>query len=551
MSDSVNHEIWQVDVGGQVYEASFNELASWVAEGALQPDDRVRRGNLRWIEAKRVPTLVPHFNAKRDGTPPPPVVITVTDASPPSEPEPLPSQAVLTPSSADVVPPVFESVVETIAVAATPQRAHNPDVCSNHADRPSAFLCDGCGGSFCKACPNSFGGSVKICPSCGGLCKSKNEAVAARQRDETFRKGSDEGFGLGDLSAAFAYPFKFKLSLFFGAVMFMFFSLGQGASSLGGMFMVAAALTSFMLANMLTFGVLAHTTDSFSQGKIDDNFMPSFDEFSLWDDVVHPFFLSIGVYISAFGLFFVMAAIGSYMVFSAITTEQKSMMSELEKLPGTHYYDTSKTLRQSNDVNKLVGDLRKQNDERLQKQTDIANGQSPTSAGDTEESVMRANELIQKTQKAQLESAIGKTPETKEKEQAEFMKRFMTLTPLLVVLAGIGFLWGLFYFPAACTVAGYTRSFLATVNPLVGLDTIKRLGFDYVKLLFMGSIILICSGLVGMLLGMIFSPFDMPGFGNLPGKAVGSLFSFYFWAVFSCLIGFMLFKASDRLKLYK
>ena len=35
-------------------------------------------------------------------------------------------------------------------------------------------------------------------------------------------------------------------------------------------------------------------------------------------------------------------------------------------------------------------------------------------------------------------------------------------------------LWAFFYFPAACAVAGYTRNFGSTLNPRVGIDTIKR-----------------------------------------------------------------------------
>ena len=92
---------------------------------------------------------------------------------------------------------------------------------------------------------------------------------------------------------------------------------------------------------------------------------------------------------------------------------------------------------------------------------------------------------------------------------------------------------------------------MATINPMVGLDTIKRLGFDYVKILLMGFCILIASGVIGGFLSVLFSPLDLPKMGNLPAKAIGSLFTFYFSVVFSCVLGFALFKAADRLKLYR
>ncbi|MEP6847957.1 MAG: B-box zinc finger protein [Acidobacteriota bacterium] len=542
MSEPANLENWQVEVGGQIYEADFGELAAWVAEGALQPDDKVRRGNLRWIEAKRVPTLLPHFNARRDCTPPPPVVVTTTTAAETAPAAATPAASV----TVNVAPPQPVQVV----VNATQV---DPDSCRNHQSVPAVYICETCDIAYCKGCPSSYGGSVKICPACGGLCKEKAQAAASKKRDEGYRQALDQGFGLSDLGAAFAHPFKFKLSLFFGALMYMFFSLGQSATAMGGIFMYAAAIISFMLANMLWFGVLAHTTESFSQGKLSVDFMPRFDEFNLWDDVVHPFFLSIGVYISAFGLFLVMAIVGGYMVYNAMAAEQQAMLSQIQKLPGSTLYDPQKPIQQSGEVSKVLSETKRQNDERLQTQADIANGSQPaaTSAGDTEESVMRANETIQKVQKAQVEAAIGRSPQTQTDEREAFLKKILGLAAPVVVLAGIGLLWGLFYFPAACAVAGYTRSFMATINPLVGLDTIRRLGLDYFKLLFMALVIVICVAMVSFILDLIFSPFSMPGFVNIPARIVGSLFSFYFWAVFCCLIGFMLYKASDRLKLYK
>src|SRR5215468_9216447 len=87
MSDPKSNEFWQVEVNGQVYEADFAELTVWIAEGSLLPEDKVRRGNLRWIEARKVPPLVAFFNAKANGAPPPPVVVSTTIADAPLPPE--------------------------------------------------------------------------------------------------------------------------------------------------------------------------------------------------------------------------------------------------------------------------------------------------------------------------------------------------------------------------------------------------------------------------------------------------------------------------------
>jgi len=333
--------------------------------------------------------------------------------------------------------------------------------------------------------------------------------------------------------------------------MFMIFSIGQSASAMGGIYMVVAAIFSYMLANMLTFGILSNTIDNFAHGKIGQNFMPSFDDFSLWDDVVHPFFLSIGVYISSFGAFVVTLIIGVYLVISSLTAQADAMKSQVDQTPGTPYYGVARTLNQSEQVKSVLGNSQKINDERKKQQEQIANGQQPAPPVDNEEEEFnRVNKMIADQHRQSLESAIGKSPETRAKEQAQMVDGLLKLAAPIVIFGAIALLWGLFYFPAACAVAGYTRSFTSTINPAVGLDTIRRLGFDYVKLLFMSLLLVIASVIVSGVLALILVPFDLPGMGNMPAKAIASLFSFYLIIVFSCILGFVIFKASDRLQLY-
>jgi hypothetical protein len=304
-----------------------------------------------------------------------------------------------------------------------------------------------------------------------------------------------------------------------------------------------------MMANMLTFGILANTVESFAHGKIGGNFLPEFDDFSIWDDVLHPFFLSIGAYISSFGPFVLILSIGMYLVVSTVSTQLDSMRTEFENTPGTPYYSARDTLQQSKEVEGVLGDIEKRNDQRLDDQEAVSEGEQPSTVYDEEEEFRKLNEMIADHRRQSLESAIGKSPETEEKEFAGMIAGFLKLAAPLVILGAIAFLWGAFYFPAACAVAGYTRSFAATINPLVGLDTIRRLGFDYVKILFFGFIIVMVSGFISLILGVVFFAFNMPGLGNLPAKAIGSLFGFFLWIVFSCLLGFAIFKASDRLQI--
>lgn len=604
-------EVWQVDVGTQVYEATFEVLTQWIDEGSLLPQDKVRRGNLRWIEARRVPALMPFFNSKESGAQVPVVQPTVTQPSgitisEPPEPNVIPSAIVFdqTPATApptattaffnespltapesfdpfpvtadpanpyqttfvnEPQPPPpsgitapFEPLADSAlpAVPNYPQTnnfvpaatsfepaapapvvpvfdgAELPQACAMHPESPAFFVCETCANVFCKLCPKSYGGTVRICPFCGAMCQRVEQKK--KKDDEITRMTSEitEGFGFGDFGRAMAYPFKFKASLVFGAILFMFFTLGQSASSVGGLFMLSASLMCYMMSNMLYFGILTNVLENFSQGITDRNFMPSFDEFSLWDDVVHPFFLSIAVYLVSFGLFILIAVGGVlYAVNSAAST-----------------FGGSQTISQAQreEVEQFAERMR----ERNRQNSDAANRQMAPGQ-DEEEQFREMNEFIQKQRREQLESGIGNSPETVENERSGMLAGFLKMALPLLLLAGAAMLWGIFYMPAACMVAGYTRSFAATMNPKIGIETIRILGADYFKILVMGLLIGIMSVLVGIILGMIFFPFNLPGVGNLPAKAIGSLFGFYLSVVFTIVLGYALYKNSGKLQLYK
>jgi len=563
-------EVWQIESGGQIFDTNFEQMTALIDRGELFRMDRVRKGNLRWIEAGKVPSLLAVFNAK-DGNEPSKPVITLTKLGPPTMPNQTSANRI------NAVP-----VVET---------APAEPACAMHDDIPAEFQCGTCFSNFCKTCPKSYGGNVKICPYCGAMCESLAKLEAARVETVNHNAAMGSGFGFGDLINALAYPFKFRTSLILGAVLYMFCSLGQGAAGFGSIFLMGAGLISYMLANTLVFGVLSNTVENFAKGKIGENFMPSFDDFSIWEDVVQPFFLSVGVYISSFGPLILLMIVAFFFVTSSVTKEMNTLQSEAAQAVAPQLPYAAKANEQTQAVNELLNRTReaqKQRIEQIQKETEEAyafedpqlmpagpksiapeaeefnrqqklaaepqnnaslNTENAPVIDESEEAVMRANQIIQDTRKAQLEAAIGKAPDTVAKERSELWSQIIGYGVMFLLVGGLCLLWGLFYFPAACAVAGYTQSFAATVNPLVGLDTIKRLGLDYVKILLMCLALVIASGIIGGILSIVFLAFDMPGVGNMPAKAIGSLFGFYFAIVFSCIIGFAMFKASSKLKL--
>ena len=148
--------LWQVQVDDQIYQAELNEIIEWIDEGAVLPKHKIRRGNLRWLPAVKVPELQQHFDKS--------VSLTQTSGEFSNVGVPtalnfsnmVPAGEVL-----DLAPPDAPAGVERIALET---------FCSVHRDRPSEFVCGTCGLAYCKECPNRFGSDVRICPSCGAMC---------------------------------------------------------------------------------------------------------------------------------------------------------------------------------------------------------------------------------------------------------------------------------------------------------------------------------------------------------------------------------------------
>lgn len=91
--------------------------------------------------------------------------------------------------------------------------------------------------------------------------------------------------------------------------------------------------------------------------------------------------------------------------------------------------------------------------------------------------------------------------------------QFLKLFPgsvLLVVLLLLSIGWAIFYYSMALAVAGYTQSFGSVVNPLVGLDTIRRMGSTYFKAFGMVPGIQAAGFILAVIVAVITAPFALP-----------------------------------------
>lgn len=598
------NEIWQVDVNGTIYETSLDELKQWIAEGAVLRQDKIRRGNLRWLEAGKVPFLLETFNSSVNGGMPQ-VQTNVTEFNQNE------TSVADNSTSANLHATSVNSNETNVNLQATSVNIHeigvkndfgqnnsfqntpnyssnssnnfhnaNPNVnnqgfCFVHPEEESKYVCETCLNEFCRACPKNYG-SVSICPICGAMCKSKTEQQkqVAKQRD--YRQAITEGFGFGDFTQALAYPFKYPVALVIGGLIYGLLSIAQGALGMGSYFVAAGGIICMIFANALTFGCLANTINEFSQGKFDTNFMSFFDDFDIWEAVLKPFFITIGVYLVTFGLLIAIVLGGIYFTLKSISSADPNVpnfsfnqspmpMPNQVQNPNQSQANVKvfspelqngidklkqKDIEQKRKIAELMGkedtmppeEFEKEMQKAQPTQDDIAQHENLE-----EKQFQELEKFIQDSHKKQLESTIGESPETKKAKQAAMIKSLVSYGLGFLALAGIALLWAIFYYPAACLVAGYTQSFAAVLNPLVGLDTIKRLGGTYVKILLMSFLLSILASIPMGLISTILAPFDMPTIGNVPAIFLNSIIYFYFFIVFSAILGFAVYKNADKL----
>jgi len=538
MEDS--NEIWQVEVKGEIFESSFAELTQWIAEDSLIEVDKVRRGNLRWLEAGRVPPLRPFFEAKKNGTEPPAVQSTVVDGNPDGV---IPTNSTQNftgadPSQAD------EDAQDEFSEAPDQFAGIDNQICAIHPELDSEYLCEACGHGFCKQCPEGFGTSVKICPYCGAMCRSKNESVMSEAYEGRIRQDIDNGFGFDDLVTAFKYPFRFKGSLFFGSALVAVLAYGRAAAGLGSIFFIAAGLICAILSTAFVFGMLSNTLNRFAAANIDSNFLPEFEDFSAWDDVIHPFLLFLGSWFVSFGPALVVPIV---MVWYAVS----SFAGAAQQVNGAN--DPLAVPASTQTVNH-IDIVKKKLVSQNQGRTDIKIG--PDGLTDAQRNTLseeaeflKINDLANNYRQEQVKSTVGPTNEEQQAQMYAIGQQVIKSAGVFLILILICTLWGVFYFPAACAVAGYTKSIAAAINPSVGIDTIRHMGIDYVKVLAMSILIWICSTVTGIVFAVVLSPFDMPAVGNIPAQFMSSFVGFYFTTVFAVMLGLALYKNSEKLKL--
>ncbi|MEO7507611.1 MAG: DUF4013 domain-containing protein [Pyrinomonadaceae bacterium] len=528
---SAKNDVWQVMVNGQVYESDYDGLIEWVAEGSFLLTDKVKKGNLNWIEAGKVPVLRRLFlgdaapatvgsapsgvvgtsQSGNNGVVTAPVAAATPYAMPPVSDMSVfdrntsfgPAETFTPPTAAPFVPAAFDPAPTPAPRAAAPAArefvapmppvpaAYRPvAACYNHPQVAPKYMCKNCANTFCYDCVKFINGGIPICYLCGELC-DLFEKVQQRAVREHIRKS---GFGFEDFGAALAYPFKHPVSLVAGAAIY-------------GLLLIAG-LFGNIVAYMLLFGCMTQAIQQVAWGRLDRCFMPE-DDFSFYDDLVRPAFLGIGITIVTWGPTLVLAIILVWNIMATVRDSNDAAMkgarTESSQVTAEDFQDLG-----SNDPVRSERAARK-----IEASQQAGNSRSPSAA-------------------------------SQQQAQQMFMKVLAFSLPILALMC-VTVLWGFFYYPMALTVAGYTQEFRSVLNPLVGLDTIKRMGFTYVKAFLMYLAVGLVGAVITVFVWIITSPFDMPLIGNLPGKVINGVVTFYTSLVIACLLGLSLYKSSDKL----
>ncbi len=528
----VETEVWQLMTHDGVYQADLPTLKQWVAEGLVQPTDRVRKGALKWIEAQRAPSLRRVFTGEEipepveetahtsaatvapDSQPPPHAHAALGEShayahEPRAATEATHAQDLGLSAGSVVASPHFAEDSEAGFIEAVSTRDFHsvlPDiqpepcgatslasVCRNHPVETATLICRECRATFCRTCPNRMGtSSVLLCPACGNFC---DPLEAINERVSLYARASS-GFGFQDFAEALAYPLKHVGSLIGGALLYGF--------------LLIVGLRGQLLASALVFGCISLVIHRVAYGNMERDFLPDFSEFSFWDDVLVPCFLGLGVTLITLGPILLLLGVLVFGWLGGATKPKTVTPAQPQAI-------------NSEDMHVLV------------------DGGTPEQEAEVKRKINAASPAGQFS--SQMEAAKQKQDDS----TLSLVRMLLGRPGLFLLLALLALLWAVFYHPMALLVAGWTESFKSTINPLVGLDTMRHMGANYFKAFAMYLVVQVVGFTLDFIVSFVTSPFDLPFVGNIPARFIGGIVTFYTSLVIACVLGLSLFKSADRL----
>ncbi len=343
-------------------------------------------------------------------------------------------------------------------------------------------MCPACKKGYCSECGQRVQRAV-ICPACDGLC------IKTQQFDQDLRRDAQRSRNMfEDLGTVLAYPLRDPLSYVLLALFTWVFAVAARFAMYGG-----------LLGVLLSQGVLmwyAFTAlTRVANGNLKDS-MPEFRD--IWD-IVKAFLLGICASVVSSGPLFAIAFL----------------------VPGVAF------LSQMNraEVPAAAAVVHAQPPEEQLAAPPAQEGEpntEPEAAPSPEISEVPPGE-------AGTGDAAGLTPGGAAALAGAALG--------FLALAGVALLWKIIYEPIALTVAGLSHSYGQTLNPLIGIDTIRKMGGVYWQAWLIYCVLSAFQWIVSLLVSAI----------PILGGIVISFVNAYAYLAIGCLMGLAVFKKAKEL----
>jgi hypothetical protein len=526
MSSLNPNEIWQIKVDNEVYEADFQTLTQWISEGRLLPTDQVKKGNLNWNEAGKVPILRRIFAGE---TPPPVAAPPVASDNAPSNSNSINNKAA---DNLINTPQTGEGIAEgayrkqTNYAPANPQptaTTYNPALiaCVNHPDMLPRYVCGTCQAYFCQNCAKTVGTSGSaICELCGELCQSYQDYAQRVNRQQY----QSLPFDFSVLKPAITYPLRDQGTLIIGLIVYGFLCLAQQIAVFGSG--LARAMATAMM-----FGCMSLVIRQVAVGQFNRGFMPDFTEGSFREQITLPLRLSAAVVLITFlpaGLLIGAASYGFIRLVPAGITQTLSNEDDEDEPLNEAELD--------NLVNEQDGAKSEETMRKLQAQSpmqDLGVRNRPADAKKVEPEPFSPGFFEQFQQ-----FLLAFLP------YSYFFVQFIAAGGFLFLLIMLAIAWVLVYYPMALMVAGFTQDVWSVINPTVGIDTMRRMGNTYVKAFVIFAVVKL-SWVV--MIGFLTPLQVVPLLGGVVINVIGGVWGFYVNLVGAYVLGMALYKSADKL----
>jgi hypothetical protein len=347
--------------------------------------------------------------------------------------------------------------------------------CANHAQARSAHVCQACGKGFCAACVKEVRGAFP-CPSCDGLCTPAARIEEQEQKDRQRARPLME-----ELGTIGGYPLVEPVAYLMLSIAVGVFALAKGMS-----------LLAVVFSDGLLMAYAFSAVNRVSQGNL-RSFMPAISDVM---DLVLPLRLGFVAFLAAnlplLALFFLGPPIQSVFGFELASAQPAAVVHA-----------------------------------QVQEAQPVPDAEEP--AFDEEAPVDGEDET---GAESQPEPGSTEEPFTPEKPGAGW--------GLLYVLA---ILWRLVYAPVALTgavlssTAGLLSSSLQTLNPVLGIATIWRMGRTYWEALLVYTVIVFAQFLISLPLGLI----------PIAGTLLRAFVDCYANLCIGCTLGLAVFKKAREL----